>query len=286
MRRRMSPGHLAYRFRSLAEPSREFVALRKNLGWLKEQVPDGDGRPLMFLPGFGAGDYTTGMMRRFFAGKGYSAYGWDNGVNWGPSETTIRKVSKRLREIHEKHDGQKVTLIGHSLGGVLARELARDYPHMVSQVITMGSPFGIGKSKQATSPLIRNLFDMLHGGNSPVKDKQILRQMLVPPPVPTTSIYSRNDKVVSWQASINPKARRAENVEVKASHIGLVFNIESYIVVGDRLAQKDGHWRRFDKSKYPDTMFYERAMHDDYGFSLDKEERKKPHRPIFKPGPK
>jgi hypothetical protein len=285
LRRKVTPRRIAYRFRSLAAPSREFLDLRRNMRAIDDMTPAGDGRPVVFLPGFGAGDYTTAYMRRFMQKKGYNTYGWDNGVNLGPTQTTIDNVVKRLHEVYAQHGNKKITLIGHSLGGVLARELARDFPNMCCQVITLGSPIGIGRDKHAANPVVRKIFEMLHGERSLSKDEEIMEQMLIPPPVPTTSIYSRNDGVVNWKIALNPSYKKAENVEVDSSHIGLVVNKSSYLVVADRLGQPQGQWKPFDRSNYPEHFFYENEMHETYLPKYCKKTAARPHRPIFKNKP-
>jgi hypothetical protein len=79
-----------------------------------------------------------------------------------------------------------------------------------------------------------------------VHDPALLEQVRRPPPVPTTSIYSRTDGVVAWQCSINEDSPLAENIEVHASHIGMGVNPLALYAIADRLAQDPAHWKRFE----------------------------------------
>jgi hypothetical protein len=136
--------------------------------------------------------------------------------------------------------GRKVSLIGWSLGGIYAREIARRRPAAVRQVITLGTPFA-GSGEHTNVGWIYKLLS----GHSPRIDPALTARLRATPPVPTTSIYSRTDGVVAWQACLEARGPRAENVEVEASHIGLVCHPKVWRVVADRLAQPEGHWQRY-----------------------------------------
>jgi pimeloyl-ACP methyl ester carboxylesterase len=100
----------------------------------------GDGHPVLVLPGLAAGDATTALMRRFLRSRGYAASGWDQGLNLGLREGVLERAHDRLRELWIEH-GRSVSLIGWSLGGLYARELAKQSPELVRLVVTLGSPF-------------------------------------------------------------------------------------------------------------------------------------------------
>ncbi|MEZ0259797.1 MAG: alpha/beta fold hydrolase [Alphaproteobacteria bacterium] len=247
-------------FDAACEPPRALVDFAKlKLVWpkIKDKLPDGDGHPVLFLPGFLSSDngFTT-TLRACVEEKGYKTYGWDNGRNMGFDEKTAKALKKRLKEVYKKNGKKKVTLIGHSLGGVYARELAREFPEMVRGVITLASPFGMldDADKGARSPA-RKAYDMLNPGASPLDDAGFEKRCLTPPPVPTTSIYTKGDGIVNWKAALNPVAPETENIEVDGSHIGMVFNPLALSAVLDRLSQPEGAWQPFDAKKYSHAVF-------------------------------
>jgi hypothetical protein len=217
---------------------------------LLQLAPTGDGHPVLVFPGMGASDASTEPLRRFLRGRGYLAHAWRLGRNLGPTPEVIHQSRARIRALRQRH-GRRVSLIGWSLGGIYARELAKEVPEDVRLVITLGTPF-------AGHPRATNawrLFEALHGRrhHAPGHLDSIRR----PPPVPTTSIYSRTDGIVSWQCSVEREGPRAENVEVEASHTGMGVHPAVLYAIADRLAQPEGAWRPFARDGwrrliYPD----------------------------------
>ncbi len=204
-------------------------------------APRGDGHPVMVLPGFVTSDMSTTVLRRFLARQGYHAHAWELGRNLGPRAIGREgeKLVARLRAIHEA-TGQKVSLIGWSLGGVMARQLARRTPEAVRQVITLGSPF-TGNPRASN---VWRSYQILTGQrlDDPV------RESATPPPVPSTAIYTRQDGIVAWQNCVEPAAPETDNIEVHGSHCGLGVNPAVLYAIADRLAQAEGDWRPFDRS--------------------------------------
>jgi pimeloyl-ACP methyl ester carboxylesterase len=208
--------------------------------WLN-QLPDGDGHPVLVFPGLMASDASTKPLRRFLEGKRYTTYGWDHGSNLGPKEGVLEHCLARVRQLRRKH-GRKLSLIGWSLGGIYARELAKDSPRDVRQVITLGTPFtGHPKATNAW-----RLYEIVTGHR--IGAPEIHEPLRVAPPVPTTSIYSRTDGVVAWQCSVQGPSERAENIEVEASHFGIGLNPLAWYAIGDRLGQPEGEWQPFDRN--------------------------------------
>lgn len=203
--------------------------------------PRGDGHAVMVFPGLSANDVSTTPLRHYLQSMGYQPWGWEQGFNFGPRAGVLDEAKSNLERTFANSD-QKVSLIGWSLGGVYARELAKEMPHMVRGVITLGTPFaGSHKSTHAW-----RVYELASGR----KIEQEVRSYDLPaaPPVPTTSIYSRTDGVVAWQASIQAPSRsnrQTENIEVIASHIGLGLNPSAWWAIADRLAQPEGHWKPF-----------------------------------------
>jgi pimeloyl-ACP methyl ester carboxylesterase len=148
-------------------------------------------------------------------------------------------VREQVQRLHDRH-GEKMSFIGWSLGGLYAREMAKEFPALARCVITLGSPF-------AGHPRATNawrFYEMVSGQD--VHDPELIEQIRGTPPVPTTSIYSKTDGVVAWQCSQNPESDRAENIEVHASHIGMGMNPLALYAIADRLQQDPAHWKRFD----------------------------------------
>jgi pimeloyl-ACP methyl ester carboxylesterase len=216
----------------------EFAASVAAAPWLR-RLPRGDGHRVLVLPGLAANDLTTLPMRTFLKDRGYLPVGWKLGLNLGPRTGVLDALRERVRALHAI-DGRPVSLLGWSLGGVYAREIAKEMPDLVRCVITLGSPFS--GPPQATNAWW--LFERVSGHPQP--DAQALAALRLAPPVPTTSIYSRTDGIVAWQCSLNPKGPLAENIEVHASHIGLGLNPLAMMAIADRLAQDPAHWRSFD----------------------------------------
>ena len=206
-------------------------------------APRGDGAPVLVMPGFITSDRSTVLLRRYLSVIGYDARAWELGRNLGPRSVGWRgeRLLERLQTIH-RDTGQKVGLVGWSLGGILARDLARAAPEMVSKVITLGSPFT--GNPLATAPA--RLYERLSGETlSGAAIAQRLRESVETLPVPAAAIFSRDDGVVPWRNCVEPPHPRAENIEVRGSHCGLGVNAAVLYAVADRLAQADDDWKPF-----------------------------------------
>ena len=216
--------------------------------WLR-RLPKGDGHPVLFFPGFGASDRSTIPMRKLFEELGYQTKGWGLGRNLTFDKEIEAEMVALLDEIHAHH-GRKVSIVGWSLGGLFAREIAKVRPDLVRQVISLGSPIS-GRYRHSDA---RHLFRAING--APTPDEQLRRQSLnAPPPVPTTSIYSKTDGIVSWEGSVQrhyenlEHAELSENIEVPASHLGLGFNALVMCVLADRLGQPEDNWKPFEATQ-------------------------------------
>jgi hypothetical protein len=207
------------------------------------RAPRGDGHPVLALPGFLASDLSMAPMRRYLKELGYDTYAWDMGRNFGGIASKRGALQALLRRIYEA-TGRKVSLVGWSLGGVYARDLALQMPDMVRSVITLGSPFA--SDVRATNAT--RLYEVLSGET--VDDNPEIRLAIAGDlPVPATSIYSRTDGIVNWHTSLLRPSANAENIEVHlASHIGLGVNPAALWAVADRLAQAEGEFKHFDRS--------------------------------------
>jgi pimeloyl-ACP methyl ester carboxylesterase len=217
----------------------EYAATLAAMPWLTSG-PRGDGHPVLVLPGMGASDLSTQPLRRFLHDRGYTPYAWGLGRNHGPRAGLMDACRRLVCELTERH-GQKLSLVGWSLGGVYARELAKQLPAHTRCVITLGTPF----SGHLHATNVARAYEMM-GGRPMHHDPEGAARLRRAPSVPTTSIYSKTDGVVAWQCSLNDDEPHTENIEIHASHIGMGVNPLALYAVADRLRQDPANWRRFD----------------------------------------
>ncbi len=206
------------------------------------RAPRGDGHPVLALPGFLASDLSMAPMRRYLRELGYDAQAWRMGRNTGGIARMRPALLNRLNAIHDA-GGRKVSLVGWSLGGIYARDLALQAPDKIRSVITLGSPFA--GDVRATNA--RRLYEALSGEK--IEESSELQAIAGELPVPVTSIYSRGDGVVNWRTCLVRPSDTAENIEVHlASHTGLSVNPAVLWAIADRLARPEGEFRQFDRS--------------------------------------
>jgi len=218
----------------------EFVSLVPALPLLG-RAPEGDGHPVLVMPGWLAGDASTRALRWFLRRRGYHAHAWRLGRNGGPTPELIAGMSERLHSLHARH-GRKVSMIGWSLGGIYARELARRFPEMVRQVITLASPF-----RDTTATAVSRLYrsGLIRPPRTPDPDVEVQRRLRTPLAVPSSSLYSRTDGIVAWQSCIDEPGPTRENIAIRASHCGIGHHPAALRVIADRLAQPEGEWRPY-----------------------------------------
>jgi pimeloyl-ACP methyl ester carboxylesterase len=216
----------------------EFAASFAAAPWLAT-APRGDGHPVMVFPGFLATDFSTGPMRRLLRWLGHDVHGWGQGRNLRPSPEVIDKATARIIALRAQH-GRRVSLVGWSLGGLYARELAKRAPGAVRCVVSLGSPF----SGPLDTTRASGLFERINRGKEVALTPEDLE---APPPVPTTSIYSTGDAIVAWQVSQQAAGPLSESVRVPASHFGLGVNPWALYALADRLAQPEGQWQAFKR---------------------------------------
>ncbi len=212
-------------------PPRQLRAVRRT-------APRGDGHPVLVVPAFLHHDVRTLPLRRFLQQCGYVAYGWRLGINVGPTEATLLGIERRLAEICTRH-GRTVSLIGHSLGGAIARELAKTHPEQVRQLITLASPIRL----PTASPL-EPLYTLLSRWHSP-STKGAYARLNEPPPVPVTALYTRRDGILAWQSCLELPGERRESIEIRGAHGSMSRNAAAWRIIADRLAQAEGSWRPY-----------------------------------------
>ncbi|MEM8902336.1 MAG: alpha/beta hydrolase [Actinomycetota bacterium] len=212
---------------------------------LLARAPRGDGGPVLVLPGLSASDVSTQPLRAYLRNQGHHTHGWRLGRNEGPTGRILRGLSKRVGELADRH-GAPLSIVGWSLGGVYAVAIAEAAPGAVRRVITLGSPLAVltdpRMPRTGLGPLVRERLGQRNG-----------------PPTPLTSIWSRTDAVVPWEAALATTrvGGPSEDIEVRGSHLGLGFNVAAVYAVADRLALPGRELPAFDppwtfRAGYPD----------------------------------
>ena len=225
---------------------------------LLKNAPRGDGHPVLVLPGLIAGDRSTFPIRRYLDRLGYAVYKWDQGINIGTRDHVIRGLIDKIKQIQMQHE-QKLSIVGWSMGGAMANALALRMPEQIRSVITLGSPHtGHPKGTNAW-----RVFELVSGFSH--DDPRLMELISGKPSVPTTSIMSKTDGIVNWRMSLASDHAMAENIEVSATHMGMGANAAVLWAMADRLAQKEGEWKPFDKNA---TAFHSLFFRDPHRFRL------------------
>ncbi len=207
-------------------------------------TPRGDGHSVLVLPPFLADDLSTAVLRTFVCMRGYAAHGWRLGRNLHRTARIVEGLPRRLHQLYEQ-SGRKVSLIGWSAGGMQARDLAREYPDLVRQVICLGTPFRHRDGDRTHAEPLARLF-LNPADQVPYPGGRRLAEEDKPPlTVPNTAIYSRSDGVAAWQLCLNSDGPNCENIEVRGGHTGLSHNVAAFVAIADRLAQPEDGWRPF-----------------------------------------
>lgn len=216
---------------------------------LLRKAPHSDGHPVMVLPGFMGSDGYSAPFRRWLTGKNLAVHGWGLGRNLGPRNGVLEAMQERLLQLADTY-GKPVSLVGHSLGGIYARELARQYPEAVRQVISLGSPFGKGRM---TASYPGRLFTALNPPEELPISEEILHE---DPPVPTTAIYSKGDGIVNWRTTCGGDGHgHSQSIEVHSSHCGMTMNPTVWFLVAERLAQSADGWQPFERRSWRNLLY-------------------------------
>lgn len=206
-------------------------------------APRGDGQPVLVLPGFLCNDAATAPLRRYLSHLGYQVHGWELGRNLGLRTTGSKggKLLKRLDALHAQ-SGEKVSVVGWSLGGMMARQIARARPGKVRQVITLGSPI-------AGAPYDNNIWPLIIPATAQKPTHDHSHESQISHPVPSSAIYSEEDGVVAAQNCREVAGPCNESIRVYGSHLGLAANPMVLLAIADRLAQRQGEWKSFADSE-------------------------------------
>jgi pimeloyl-ACP methyl ester carboxylesterase len=244
----------------LKPPAPMLVAMEARVWWelgasialypMLRQAPRGDGHSVIVFPGLAASDMSTLPLRVYLGEHGYKPHGCGLHLNLGSREGALERSLEHVRKVR-RASGRKVSLVGWSLGGIQAREIAKLIPQDVRCVITLGSPFtGSAKANHAW-----RLYEMASGDC--LDDMPMLERVRAAPPVPTTSIFSRTDGIVAWQCCVQERGVGAESIEVMASHSGIGMNPVAWYALADRLAQRDGAWQPFHRDGWRRWLFHD-----------------------------
>ena len=186
------------------------------------RAPRGTRQPALFLPGLKASDASNAPLRSFLKQKNFATYGWEMGTNNGDVVGQLPSVIGRVEELFERR-GEPISLVGWSLGGVLAREVARERPELVCQVITYGTPVVGGP-----------LYTSVSGVYTPEERREIAARVAdrnrIPIEVPITAIYSKRDGIVAWRACIDDFSPDVTMLEVRSTHVGMGIDPDRGVV--------------------------------------------------------
>ena len=246
------------RSQALKAPGAFLLALEGRAPWefgasiaafpLLRMAPRGDGHAVVVFPGLAANDFTTFPLRTYLGERGYRPRGWDQRFNFGPRKGVLDSCLALVHKL-KRETRRSVSLVGWSLGGVYAREIAKLAPEDVRCVVTLGSPFtGHPKANNAW-----RIYELASG--HALEESDEFRRVREAPPVPTTSIFSRSDGIVAWRCCLQEPGPMAESIEVAASHIGMGLNPAAWFAVADRLAQREGHWAPFHREGWREWLF-------------------------------
>lgn len=228
---------------TLLEPFRAVMEFAFHQFATPHRAASGDGHPVVIFPGLGADGTSVSVLRAHCQGLGYEAFDWGQGFNTGPRgelNAWLERLADQISDQLAKH-AKPATLIGWSLGGLYARELGKLLAPGLRQVITIATPFN-GSADDNSACWLSTVL-----GGSPLSiDPTWMRRLRTPPPIRTTSIYSRSDGVVAWETCRHDKrSRLVEDIEVDGSHMGMGWNREVLNIVADRLGQHGGPWRPY-----------------------------------------
>jgi pimeloyl-ACP methyl ester carboxylesterase len=247
-KRKARPPPLAYAFAELPRALFELACLVPGHAILS-RAPTGDGHPVMTLPGYRSDDGAMRALRRYLRQWGYNAYPWGLGVNLGVGYQRLdyeARLKERIEQVVER-DGEPLSLIGWSQGGVIAREIAKDRPELVRQIITLGSP--IADTPEATT--LFRIFRRTSAEEISSELMSFLREVSKPlPDVRCICIYSATDGIVSPDIARDLVSPNVENIRVNSSHLGMAVNPYVLYVIADRLAQPQDDWKPFNPSVF------------------------------------
>ncbi len=225
----------------------EGVRAMVDFGWylpyrvFNKKEENGDGHPVLILPGFLGSDFSTIPLRSFIHKLGHKVYGWGAGRNYA-NTNYVDLLIEKVERIYKRHQ-EPITIVGWSLGGIYARQIAKHNPDIIRQIIVMGSPF-----KGLTEPNNLNwMYELLKKSKIVTEelDEELKADIPKPAPVPTTAIFTKEDGVVPWELCLEEQDNWHQNVQVRGSHLGLGVNPLVLEIIEDRLKLDKSNWHYF-----------------------------------------
>ena len=211
-------------WRWLGEAEAIGAAFRRELRNV-EVEPSANPRMVMLLPGFGTGPTRMRFLARQIERAGHKVKRWGMGLNFGPNEENFAELQQRLVEIYQRYGNQKVYLVGWSLGGLFARELAKAHPEKVAKVVTMGTPFS--GSMRANN--VWRVYQAIAGHS--VDNPPVVEDLGAKPPVPTVAFWSPRDGMIAPRSACGKPDERDKAVALRCTHIGFSYAPESLIAI-------------------------------------------------------
>lgn len=194
-------------------------------------APRGDGRKIILLPGFTSPELAMQPLSSYLNFLGYDASTWGLGINGGDVDGLTEKFGRGVQDAADK-TGAPITLIGWSLGGVIARETARLFPDAVREVITMGTPL-IGGPKYTS---VGWVYARMTGMDVDAFEHEVHERNNIGLSQPITALYSKSDGVVGWKAAVDVYNAQTRNIEVRSTHFGMGVNSTVWKIVAQTLS--------------------------------------------------
>jgi poly(3-hydroxyalkanoate) synthetase len=197
----------------------------------------GSDEPVFVLPGFLGSDLSTAPLRSMLRAGGYDALRWKFGTNLGPSHELMQRLVDRIARIASTRR-QRVSLVGHSLGGLYAREIAKTAPHLVQIVITLGSPIRAlePNNPYANLDIVRTIERICGRTVTELQQQGLFCNLTAPLAVPCVALYSKKDRIAPWQTCLQTPSWLARNVEVETTHVGMLINASVGRLIREQLA--------------------------------------------------
>ena len=223
--------------------------VRKSKSWdaLQQSLPHGDGHTVIVLPGFMTSDRATAVLRERLIALDYDARPWKLGLNFGETkqQDVLEQLSDQIKRAYIE-SSRPVSLVGWSLGGLLAKEAARIQPDLVRQVITLGSPIA-GFPQHASIWKLYEIITNVLNRKSPhvAQPQEFLKNV---PDVHVTSIFAKSDAIVPPHIARQEESEHTENIMVAASHFSMTLSPGIFEIIADRLAQPEDDWKPYKLS--------------------------------------
>jgi len=223
----------------------DWLSLRLSGVYYGNGVPHGDGSPVVVVPGFLGSDRYLVTLYRWLRRIGYRPYYSGMGRNMRCPDLLVERLLRTVEQAHVD-TGLRARIVGHSLGGTLARAVAARAPEQVEQVITLGSPLAFAR----VHPLVFAAAGIVRANvrRGPTRPPECYTEacncafvrsagMPLPASVRGVSIYTRRDGVVDWRCCLDETGH--PNIEVKGTHLGLAFNRDVYSEIARQLAARE-----------------------------------------------